>query len=334
MRPLRSRSLICAAVAAGVLIAGADAGAQAPPLPTAANGQTVTRVASGVTTPTAFAFTGSTIFAGSGPAETGNGPTGLFTLANGTATKVPGTPKWVAGLAFHDNKLYVSSFSKIIAYSGWNGTRFASSKTVAKPLKVGYNGIAFGPDGRLYAGVSFRDKFDPGRDPAPHAQSVISMTANGKDVRTVAKGLRQPFQLYFAPGAKNPFVGDLGPEKGKIPNDAIVIAKPGSNYGYPKCLFAIGTTCRGFTKPFALLPKHASPMGITSVGSTLYVSLFGGLGDGKPIVAGMPLTGGTPKPFLRGFAAPVIALAQNQGTIYVGDLTGTIYSVPAAAAGS
>ncbi len=329
MRPHRVLFLPAAAAAAAALALASPTGAQAPPLPTAVSGKPVTRIASGVTTPTAFAFTGDTVFAGSGPAEQGHGPTGLFTLAGGTATKVPGTPPVVAGLAWHAGKLYVSSFSKITAYAGWNGTRFSSAKTIARPLKAGYNGLAFGPDGRLYAGVGFRDKYDPGRDPSPHAQSVISMTAGGKDLRTVATGLRQPFQLDFPAGARYPYVGVLGQEKGRIPKDAIVVAKPGRDFGYPRCLFAVGTTCKGFAKPFVLLPKHASPMGIASIGSTLYVALFGGLGDGKPVVARLPVGGGAPKPFLTGFVAPIIALGEHAGRIYVGDLTGSIYAVDA-----
>jgi glucose/arabinose dehydrogenase len=328
MQPHDRRFLFLVAVAAALALPTA-AVAQQPPLPTAVNGHVVTRVATGVTTPTSFAFAGDTVFAGSGPAEEGPGPTGLFTLANGTATKVPGTTHIVAGLAWHGDTLYVSSFAKIIAYSGWDGTRFAHVKTIAHPLKAGYNGLAFGPNGRLYVGVSFREKFDPGGDPSRHAQSVISMTASGKDVKTVATGLRQPFQLYFPPGAKHPYVGVLGQEKPVVPKDAIVVVKAGQHYGYPKCLFGIGTTCRGFAKPLVLLPKHASPMGITSIGATLYVSLFGGLGDGKPVVASLPVAGGKPAPFLTGFVAPVIALAQNAGKIYVGDLTGTIWSVDA-----
>lgn len=324
-----SRPFLLVTMIAAVGLTPAVAGAQGPPPPTAVSGKPVTRVASGVTTPTSFAFAGDTVFAGSGPDERGTGPTGLFTLAGGTATKVPGTPKWVAGLAWHRGTLYVSSFAKIMAYGGWNGTRFATAKTIAKPLKASYTGVAFGPDGRLYTGVSFRDKYDPGRDPSRYAQSVISMKASGKDVRSVATGLRQPFQLHFPSGAKAPYVGVLGQEKGKIPKDAIVVAKPGQDYGYPKCLFAVGATCRGFAKPLVLLPRHASPMGITSLGSSLYVSLFGGLGDGKAIVAKMPVRGGTPKPFMRGFVAPVIALGEHAGRIYVGDLTGTIYAVDA-----
>jgi glucose/arabinose dehydrogenase len=308
----------------------AGANAQGPPLPKAVNGNAVTLVATGVTTPTSFAFAGDTIFAGSGPDESGKGkPTGLFTLADGKATKVPGTTAIVAGLAWKDGTLYVSSFRKIIAYSEWNGTRFGRVKTIAQPLRPTYNGLAIGPDGRLYAGVSFRDKYDPGKDPAKYAQSVISMKTDGTDVKQVARGLRQPFQLTFPEGSQYPYVGVLGHEKGKIPRDAIVRVKPGQNYGYPKCLFGVGNTCKPFSKPAFLLPKHASPMGLAAIGSTLYVSLFGGLGNGKPVVASVPLAGGPPKAFLSGFVAPVIALGQNAGTIYVGDLTGSVYSVQA-----
>jgi glucose/arabinose dehydrogenase len=255
MPSLRPQFLIGTAVAAALLLPAAVT-AQAPPPPTAVNGNPVTVVATGVTTPTAFAFTGDTIFAASGPAEdpSNHGPTGLFTLAGGKATQVPGTPPVVSGLAWHGGKLYVSAFTKIVAYSGWDGTKFASSKTVTSGLKGGYNGIAFGPDNRLYAGISFREKFDPGGDPSPHAQSVVSMTATGKNLKTVATGLRQPFQLNFPQGSKYPYVGVLGQEKGKIPEDAIVVAKPGVDYGYPKCQFGFRCTCMGFTKPLISLP--------------------------------------------------------------------------------
>jgi glucose/arabinose dehydrogenase len=108
-----------------------------------------------------------------------------------------------------------------------------------------------------------------------------------------------------------------------------VQVRAGQDYGFPDCFWGKPKTCKGFAKPAFLLPKHASPMGISAIGNTLYVSLFGGLGDGKPVVVSMPASGGTPKPFLTGFVAPIVALGTHDGTVYVGDLTGTIYSVPA-----
>jgi glucose/arabinose dehydrogenase len=330
---LHRRSAFYAALAATCLLPAA-ARAQGPPPPTATNGQPVTTVATGVTTPTAFAFAGATVFAGSGPAEgPGGGPTGLFTLAGGHATKVPGTPPVVFGLAWHKHRLYVSTGAKIIAFSGWNGTRFAASRTISAPGKAfaGYNGLAFGRGGRLFAGVSFHEKYDHARDPSRYAQSVVSMTATGKRVRTVARGLRQPFQLTFVGRGRHPYVTVLSQDKGKIPKDAIVVARNGQDYGFPACRWGTPRTCRGFAKPAFLLPKHASPMGIGALGNRLFVSLFGGLGDGKPVVVTMPAGGGAPKPFLQGFVAPVIALGVHAGLVYVGDLTGTIYAVKGSA---
>lgn len=327
------RSIVPAALAAACLLPTA-ASAQGPPAPTSTNGKPVRTVATGVTTPTAFAFAGRTVFAGSGPDESGQGaPTGLFTLAGGTATRVPGTPPVVFGLAWRSGRLYVSTGRSIVAFGGWDGTRFASRRTISAPRPpfAGFNGLAFGPDGRLYAGVGFRGNFDyPKRDPSRYAQSVVRMSATGKRLRTVARGLRQPFQLTFVRGVDFPYVGVLGQETGRIPDDAIVVARPGQDYGYPRCHFGRPRTCRGFAQPKILLPGHASPMGIGAIGRRLYVSLFGGLkGDGKPVVATVAARGGRPRALLQGFAAPVIALGVHAGTVYVGDLTGTIYAVEA-----
>lgn len=333
MRKSSRRSALLAAFATACLLpAAAQAQSQGPPPPpTAANGNTVTTVATGVTTPTAFAFGGGTVFAASGPSEGGDSPTGVFKLANGTATKIPGTPDIAFGLAWHGKKLYVSTGAKIIAFSGWDGTRFAASKTISAPGGKfgGFNGLAFSPKGRLFAGLSFSsDKYDHVRDPAKYSQAVVSMTAKGKKLRIVARGLRQPFQLTFVGKQRNPFVTVLGQDSGKVPKDGIVVARPGQDYGFPDCLWGRPKTCRGFPKPAFFLPKHASPMGIGAIGKRLYVSLFNGLGKG-PVVVTMPSGGGTPKPFLSGFVAPVIALGIHKGVVYVGDLTSTIYAVKA-----
>jgi len=70
-------ALLAALAAVTSLALVASSGAAGPPLPTAANGNAVEVVATGVPTPTAFAFTGSTVFAASGPDESTGGPGGL-----------------------------------------------------------------------------------------------------------------------------------------------------------------------------------------------------------------------------------------------------------------
>jgi glucose/arabinose dehydrogenase len=330
----RHRGLTAALAVAGSLALSSSAVAgQAPPLPTAANGATVERIAGGLATPTSFAFTGDTVFAGIGPAERGHPPTGLMTVANGSAKKVPGTAPVVFGLAWHNGRLFVSSGDKITSYRGWNGTRFAGSRVVrrASAKLPGFNGLAFGPDGRLYVGVSLNPKFDHSRNPAKYANTVLSMRATGADVKVVARGLRQPFQLTFPAGATSPYVTDLAQDSGRIPLDQVVIAKRGSNFGFPTCVRHTPSQCSSFAKPLVQLPEHASPMGIGSIGQTLYVALFGGLQKEKPVVVSMPVAGGTPTPFVTGFVAPVVALNTNANYVYFGDLTGSLYRVAVAA---
>ena len=321
------------AALASLAIVVAPAGAAGPPLPVAANGNTVEVVATGVPTPTAFAFSGSTVFAASGPNEQSGGPGGLFTVAGGKATKVPGSPPVVFGLAMKGSTLFVSTGPTIVSMSGWNGTKFASTKTVYASKEKGFpgfNGLAFGPEGRLYAGLALDEKYDHSKDPFEPSQAVVSMTAAGKGLKVVAEGLRQPFQMVFPQGSKFPWVTVLSQDKGKVPNDEIVQAKPGQNYGFPTCTWpaASAKVCKGFNEPAILLPPHSSPMGIGAIGNTFYVSLFGGAAGKGPEVVTMSKKG-QPFPFLTGFAAPTIALGINDGNVYVGDLTGTIYKVAA-----
>jgi glucose/arabinose dehydrogenase len=329
-------ALLAALAAVTSLALVASSGAAGPPLPTAANGNTVEVVATGVPTPTAFAFTGSTVFAGSGPDESTGGPGGLFTVAGGKATQIPNTPAIVFGLAWKGKELYVSTGPEIVALSGWNGTTFAKSTTVYANKKKGFpgfNGLAFGPEGRLYAGLALGEKYDHSKDPFEPSQALVSMTATGKKMEVVTEGLRQPFQLVFPQGSKYPWVTVLSQDKGKgaVPNDEVIEARPGQNYGFPTCTWPAAQKqkkCAGFDEPAIELPPHSSPMGIGAIGNTFYVSLFGGAAGKGPEVVTMSKKG-QPQPFLTGFAAPTIALGINNGSVYVGDLTGTIYKVAA-----
>jgi glucose/arabinose dehydrogenase len=305
-----------------------------PPLPKAASGAKVSVLAQGVPTPTAIAFSPAGTFAAAGGSENKpKVPGGVFLLKAGKAMRLPGSPPFVAGLAVRGGTLYVTAGSRVLAWRGWNGTRFTSAKVVYTAPRgfTGFNGLAFGPDGRIYTGVSLgdnkRDDFTAAT--TPFGNSLISLRPDGTDVTVVAKGLRQPWQVAFA-GARGPFVSDLGQENlgRKQPPDYVVLAKPGQDYGFPTCNWSKAAACASYPKPFALLPAHSSPMGLGALGGRLYVALFNGR-KGKPEVVSLPLSGGAPKPVLTGFVAPIVALTTHGGRLYVGDLTGAIYSVRA-----
>ena len=49
------------------------------------------------------------------------------------------------------------------------------------------------------------------------------MKTNGKDLKVFASGMRQPWQIAFAPGSTSPLVSDLGQDKGaKNPPDFVL----------------------------------------------------------------------------------------------------------------
>ncbi len=331
----------CLATAA-ILCGGGAALAQAPPPPTAANGATVKAIATDIPTPTSISFgSDGTVFVGANGPESGGPPHsptataaatkgGVYAVKGGTTTRVPKSPKVVFGVVWHKGILYVTSPNTIYAFSGWNGTKFAKRRVVYSQTQSGFpgfNGIVYGPDGRLYVGVSLTEDGKSTKG----GNRVLSLRPDGTNVKVFARGIRQPWQFTFVKGIADPFgtnlgQDDLGPSQ---PPDYIMRLKKGQNYGFAKCNWVDATKCAKFAKPLWLLPPHSSPMGIGAIGSTLYVALFGGLSGGNnPEVVSLSSTGtGEIKPVLTGFVAPVVALGIRKGRLYVGDLTGTVWRV-------
>lgn len=337
---------VAAAIAAlGLLGATATAGAQnGPPPPVAVGGQPVTLVASGLGTPTSFAFGDGAVFEGDGGNNQGSGPPngGVFLLQNGQGTELAGSPQFVAGLAWFRNSLFVSGGSfgptgpvwTLQRWSGFNGSTFASRSVIyTAPRKFqGFNGIAFGPNGRLYVGVDVGLINNNDHGPAtrsPYLYDILSMSASGKRLRVFASGIRQPWQLAFNGSDPDPYVSDLGQDSGvKNPPDFLLHVAPGDNYGFPACNHTSAAKCQGFASPFATFSPHTDIMGVAIIGDTLYMTSFvgtDGQGPGGEVVS-MPLSGGALTPVVTGFVAPVVGLGQNDGTLYFGELTGQVFS--------
>ena len=135
---MSKRTIAVAGLAATLTFALAapavSASAAPPPLPVSTNGHKVELVASGLKTPTSFAFGDGRVFVGDGGNSEGSAPPngGVYVLKNGTAVKIASPLKFVAGLAWHHNKLYISGAVlangrpswRLISWSGWNGTTF------------------------------------------------------------------------------------------------------------------------------------------------------------------------------------------------------------------
>jgi glucose/arabinose dehydrogenase len=338
------RGRTAALAAAGVVASVANAAAGPPPPPKGVGGAKVQQVASGLHTPTSFAFGAGTLFEGDGGSETAKPPNGgVFAIKNGTGTLIPGSPQFVAGLAWHQGALYVSGGSvtgptsakwQLQKWSGWNGKTFAKKQVIYTAPKgfQGFNGIAFGANGRLYVGVDvgLLNGNDHGPAKTPFVYDILSFKANGKDRKVFASGIRQPWQMAFPKGSSSPFVSDLGQDKGaKNPPDFVLRVKQGDNYGFPGCNQLVASKCQGFTKPFQQFGPHTDIMGMAIIGNRLYMTSFlgpKGKGPGGEVLS-MPLSGGTAKPVVKGFVAPTVGLGVQGNSLYVGELTGQVFKV-------
>jgi glucose/arabinose dehydrogenase len=309
------------ALAAAITPTAVAAAANAPPLPHAAGHQRVTVVARGVPTPTAFAFFAGQLFvAGYGDENDPHVAGGVYLLRGGKAIRVAGSPKHVFGLAVAKNTLYLSTRSALLAWSGWNGARFRTTRVIRTRAPIGgFRGVAVGPDGLIYVGADTTPV-----PPPPSAASLLSVDPATGAATVIASGMRQPWQVLFLPGHELPLVSDLNQDD-LGPLDYLIAIERGADYGFPACP-ANPRTCAIYSQPLVKLPPHSSPMGLAYLAGKLYVALYGGLGKG-PAVVSMPPGGGTPTPFLSGFPAGVIALGSSGRSLYAGDQSGAIYRV-------
>lgn len=355
------RRAVATSFAASILVSGAFASAAAaagpPPPPTSPTGLTVHQVATGLTTPTSFAWGHRAMFAADGTQSQTN-PTdftgGVYQLKHGKARKLRNSVVWASGLAFHKNVLYVSAVTKtksgklksqILAWRHWNGKNFTKRRAIytAPAGYQGFNGLAFGPDGRIYVGsdVGLFNGNDHGpASKSPYLYDILSMNTRGRALKVFARGIRQPWQMAFPAGSSSPIVTDLGPDNGNPP-DLLLKVSAGNNFGFPTCDWTpvapkgkgkkstVSKQCKPFTSPLTLLPPHTDPGGIGIIGKTMYFSEFGftaPTGPG-PAVASLPVSGqGTPKQLVTG-AVPIIGLKVHRGSVYFGDLAGRVYRV-------
>jgi len=340
----RTAALIAASVVSTGAVATSAMAAGPPPPPTATNGHQVQQVAAGLHTPTSFAFGAGQVFEGDGGVESKTAPPngGVFVLKGGAGTLIPGSPQFVAGLAWHQGALYVSGGSltakgpkwQLLKWSGWNGTTFTKQKAIYTAPKgfQGFNGLAFGADGRLYVGadVGLLNNNDHGPAKTPYVYDILSLKPTGKDLKVFATGIRQPWQMAFPKGSSSPFVSDLGQDSGaKNPPDFVLRVHQGDNFGFPSCNWTSASRCAGFTKPFQKFGPHTDIMGMVIMGNRLYMTSFLGVGAKGPggEVLSMPLSGGKPRPLLKGFVAPTVGLGAHGGWLYVGELTGQVFRV-------
>ena len=272
---------------------------------------------------------------------TDSGSDGVY-LSTGTGTapiEVISGQHTVLGLLWHDGELFVASKERVDAYTGFNGTTFASTRNVVTfAAGVGeVNGIVISSDGRLRLGIS--SPCDSCTPTIAGGGSVVSFLPDGSDLRIDATGIRAPVGLAVVPGTSALLVtmnqrDDLDT---KTPGDWLSSISAGQDWKQPACYGQGGTDCSGVPAPVATLDQHAAASGVAvvtgSLGPTIGTSAFVAEWT-KGVVLRVDLTetagtySGSAVPFIEGITKPMPVLTWSTGGLLIGDwATGTIYEI-------
>ena len=149
------------------------------------------------------------------------------------------------GMAIHDDgTFYVSDSGRISTVTDADGDGLLDTVT---PIVEGLpsllypfhsnNGIAFGPDGKLYVGVGSTTDHGPDM-PEPYEASILRMNPDGSDLEVFATGFRNPYDLVFSPDG-DLFAGDNGPDAMNqtlryLPPEELNHVQEGLDYGFPR----------------------------------------------------------------------------------------------------
>jgi glucose/arabinose dehydrogenase len=263
--------------------------------------------------------------------DTGHDGVYLSTGATSKPLEVLSDQHTVLGLDWVGGELYIASKERVDAYSGFDGTRFASHRTVVtfQPGVGEVNQIVMGPDGRFRLGIS--SPCDSCTPTVPHAGSVVSFLPDGSDLRTEAAAIRAPVGLAYVPGTADLLVtmnqrDDLG---SRTPGDWLSHVSNGQNWRQPACYGQGGAVCAGVPAPVATLDRHAAASGVAIVGGAAIVAEWT---KGKVLRIELHHDGatytGTATPFVTGIPKPMAVLATTGGEVLVGDWQrGTVYRI-------
>ena len=264
----------------------------------------------------------------------------------------------ITGMVFRENTLYADGSGSLfkILDTDSDGTADSFEKLIeGLPSRVydhhSNNGIAFGPDGRLFIALGATTDHGPETDPL--AGSILVFDLLDSNLQPFARGVRNPYDLTFCPSQNGHlFATDNGPDRLDetlrfIPPDELNLIEEGKSYGYPDD-FGFPPPWSNTDPPIALMETAGVPAGILcyeSIGSessfpieyqqNLFVALAGGSnpGTGHKIVRVQisqegEQTIGIVSDFLTGLGRPVDILQYVDGSLLVLDYDlGQIYQI-------
>lgn len=270
-----------------------------------------------------------------------------------------------AGVAFRKGSLYVSAVDRILRYDSIEDRLEDPPAPIVLPQMFpaedhhGWKFIAFGPDDRLYVPVGAPCNNCLSEDSL--FATITSMTADGKDLRIEAHGVRNTVGFDWRPGTGELWFTDNGRDwMGDDAPDCELdrLDTRGLHFGYPYChggtvpdpRYGGERSCSDFTPPAQALAAHVAALGMRFyTGTTLgpawrgrvFIAEHGSWNRSLPVgyrVSTVRLEGSRAvayEPFASGWlhegqawGRPADVLVAPDGALLVSDdLAGAIYRI-------
>jgi glucose/arabinose dehydrogenase len=238
------------------------------------------------------------------------------------------------GLTWFQGTLVVSTQGTLWRVRG--GQRAAIVKNLPFKLHQQDNVVVW--RGRLYFGSG--STCNACAERSKLSAAVLSVGLDGRGLRVVASGARNPFGLAVDPGSNRLYVSvngrdDLG--RGE-PAEGVYEVRQGRRFGWPACWPSyakkrLAGSCRGVTPPLAYLQPHSSADGMAFWDGDLYVAEWGQYLSNRAgrKVTRVQLRPGKPalvSTFASGFSHPLAVAVDPEGALLVADYgRGVIYRI-------
>jgi glucose/arabinose dehydrogenase len=243
------------------------------------------------------------------------------------------------GLLWYQGSLYVSSKERVDAYGGFDGTAFATHRTVLTlPAGVGEsNGLVLAPDGRIQMGISA--PCDSCTVTSEYSATIVSFEPDGTDLQVDVSTIRAAVGLAYYPHTSDLFVSvnqrdNLGT---KTPGDWLALVRKGQSWKFPECYGQGGSACAGVPVPVGVLDQHAGADGVAivtgqlgpTVGNSALVAEWA---TGKVKAVALAKHGATysgrVSTLISGLVHAVPVVVGSDGGVFVGDWgTGIVYRI-------
>jgi glucose/arabinose dehydrogenase len=247
------------------------------------------------------------------------------------------------GIALKDDRLWVSETGVVAVYTRTPDGRYEGRKEILKEIPHGRHqndGLAWGPDGKLYLGVG--STTDRGPESHPWSATILRFHPDGTGVEVYARGFRNPYGIAFDPEGRL-WATDNGADN-PVTSDELNLVEQGAHYGYPDVFEEppSGSPTKG---PVALFGAHNSTNGLAYYSGSqfppayrggIFVAMWGSsfsdeVGRAVGFVR-LKQDGARYKgevfQFATGFDRPLDLTVGPEGDLWVGDfLAGTVYRI-------